>query len=322
MKLNNKGYAITIIVFGMLIVFIIILGSLLVTMNNSIKLNDYIKEDVIEEIENKTTCSRTSNLVCKRATTLHTEECTQTDATNYCSGAGYTSSGSKGTTTITYGNLGARGTLTSGDAFNCDVNCDGVYDEVTERFYYVSNMENNVASLIYYNNISQGIASDLDTYVYDESGDNSKGPVTAKFQLPTNTQWNGVSLSNAKRAVTTEIGTSSTTGGELPINFSYSGYSARLLTAQEVNNACNITVGKYPVGELDNCNYLIENTRFSSPTKGNYGYWLETPCSYLNDNVWFVDGYARIVIIGYSDRIETYAGVRPVIEVPIANIEY
>ncbi len=51
MKLNNKGYAITIIVFGILIVFIIVLSSLLVTMNNSVKLNNVVKEDIIENIQ-------------------------------------------------------------------------------------------------------------------------------------------------------------------------------------------------------------------------------------------------------------------------------
>ena len=51
MKLNNKGYAITIIIFGILIVFIIVLSSLLVTMNNSVKLNKTVKEEVIENIQ-------------------------------------------------------------------------------------------------------------------------------------------------------------------------------------------------------------------------------------------------------------------------------
>lgn len=51
MKLNNKGYAITVIVFGILIVFIIVLSSLLVTMNNSVKLNNVVKEDIIENIQ-------------------------------------------------------------------------------------------------------------------------------------------------------------------------------------------------------------------------------------------------------------------------------
>ena len=73
----------------------------------------------------------TKTAVCKRATTLHTETCSQTSTSLYCIGDGYTASGSMKTTTITYGNLGTKGTLTSGDAFDCDVNGDGVYDSAT-----------------------------------------------------------------------------------------------------------------------------------------------------------------------------------------------
>ena len=40
-----------------------------------------------------------SSIVCKRATTLHTENCTQTDNTYYCSGAGFAGK------TITYGTI-------------------------------------------------------------------------------------------------------------------------------------------------------------------------------------------------------------------------
>ena len=84
-------------------------------------------------------------IICKRATTLHTEKCTQTDGSMFCSGAGYTTSGSKGTNTITYGNLGTTGSLNSGDAFDCDVNGDGEYNSDTERFYYVSDYYNTSA---------------------------------------------------------------------------------------------------------------------------------------------------------------------------------
>ena len=37
---------------------------------------------------------------------------------------------------------------------------------------------------------------------------------------------------------------------KLTQNFSYSGYAARLLTTQEINKACKITVGSEKVGEL------------------------------------------------------------------------
>lgn len=50
-KLDRKGYAITLIVFGILVVFLVILGSLLVTMNNSVGLNKILKQDIIESIE-------------------------------------------------------------------------------------------------------------------------------------------------------------------------------------------------------------------------------------------------------------------------------
>ena len=74
--------------------------------------------------------------ICQRATLLHTEECKG----NYCASAGYKVDGSYGTTTITYGSLGTMGSLASGDAFDCDVNGDGIYDAETERFYYVTDM--------------------------------------------------------------------------------------------------------------------------------------------------------------------------------------
>ena len=60
---------------------------------------------------------------CKRTTVLHTEVCTQTSTSEYFSEAGYTN-GNKGTT-ITYGQIGTKGTLGIGDAFDCDVDGDG-----------------------------------------------------------------------------------------------------------------------------------------------------------------------------------------------------
>ena len=212
-------------------------------------------------------------VICKRATTLHTEECTQTDSNLYCSGAGYTSEGTKGTSTITYGNLGTNGTLSSGDAFDCDVNGDGVYDSNTERFYYVSDyyntstksFESDTAVLIYYNNVSAGNPSNKTTYAYDSSGENWHGPRTAVMQLPTTSQWTNVRLTNDVRSITTNAGGNTTTGGTLPSNFSYVGYAARLLTIQEIRQGTGLTsIPTWKIGELDNFTYLLENTTFSS----------------------------------------------------------
>ena len=269
-------------------------------------------------------------VICKRATTLHTEECTQTDTTSYCSGAGYTSAGSKGTSTITYGNLGTSGTLTSGDAFDCDVNGDGTYDSSIERFYYVSDyyntstkaFESDTAVLIYYNNVSSGNSNNKTTYAYDSSGENWHGPRTAIAQLPTTSQWNNVSLKTTTRTILNEWGGNTTAGGTMPKNFSYTGYSARLLTIQEVRKATgNNSIPTMKVGELDNSIYLLENTKFASNNNAVWVWWLESARSDNSVSARDVYGSDRYVT---SDLVQLadVSGVRPAIEVLKTNIEY
>ena len=269
-------------------------------------------------------------IICKRATTLHTEECTQTDSQYYCSGAGYTTSGTKGTSTITYGNLGNKGVLTSGDAFDCDVNGDGVFDSETERFYYVSDyyntstkaFEDDTAVLIYYNNVSTGSPSNNTTYAYDSSGENFHGPRTAFAQLPTTSQWSNMSLKNTTRAILNENESNTTKGGVLPSNYSYEGYAARLLTLQEIRQATEISnMPTFKVGELDNFTYLMENTKFSSDSNSAWTWWLENARSDNSICAWYLNGYHRLVtndIVSYAGLV----GVRPVIEVSKKNIDY
>mgnify|MGYP005962008969 CR=1 FL=1 len=269
-------------------------------------------------------------IVCKGAKkeTLHTEECKWTDNTYYCSGAGYTSSGKYKTTTITYGTVPDK-ELKSGDAFDCDVNGDGTYDSKIERFYYVSDYyntntkkeENDTAVLIYYNNISSGKPSNSTTYAYDASKENFHGPRKAIEQLPSTSEWRNVSLKNSTRAILNENGGNTTNGGPLPSNFSYAGYSAKLLTTQEINKACNITVGTATLGELDKCNYLMENTKYSNTSIGNYGYWLENARSDYSTIVWLVSGRRRYVGSDTANNDGDF-GVRPAIEVTKSNIEY
>ena len=268
---------------------------------------------------------------CIRATVLHTEECTQTDSTYYCSGAGYTASGSKGTTTITYGNLGTEGTLTRGDAFDCDVNGDGTYDATTERFYYVSDLYNTTnqefdsdyAVLIYYNNTTAGVADNTSSsaIAYESNNENWHGPVKGKTNLPTTTQWSNVSLSNVSRAILTQTGTTSTTGGTLPTAFSYEGYAARLLIYQEVSTACAGENNPRSTGEFDDCNYLFENTQYSNSALGTLGFWLETPLAGHIAHVWYVYGDQRHVSYN-SAHVTGGRAIRPVIEVLKTDIDY
>ena len=268
-------------------------------------------------------------VICKRATTLHTEKCTQTDGSMFCSGAGYTTSGSKGTSTITYGNLGITGSLNSGDAFDCDVNGDEIYDPETERFYYVSDyyntntksFESETAVLLYYSNVSAGVAKDS-SYVYDSSGNNYYGPRTAIAQLPTINQWSNVSLKNTARAIISHNDGNTTLNNiSLPDNFDYSKYSTRLIAFQEIKEGCNNSIATWKAGELDNCNYLFENTRYSG-VNGYWGYWLENPfIGTLDGHAWYAEGDGRYISI-LPVSTTSPVGVRPVIEVLKTNIKY
>ena len=274
--------------------------------------------------------ARKATKLCKRATTLHTETCSQTDSSSYCSADGYASGD-----TITYGSLGTSGTLASGDAFDCDVNGDGTYDATTERFYYVSDMTNgvttdsNTAVLIYYNNVSGGVASNSTAYAYDSSGSNNNGPVTALAQLPTTSQWKNVSLTNTTRAITNESGGTTTLEGNLPTAFSYSGYAARLLTYQEVYNGCYVGASSKPIlssSDIDlspKCKYLMENTKYSSTTStsATIGGWLETPPSLDPVNAYVVNSYDGAVVLHTASGSVEH-GVRPAIEVLKSNISY
>ena len=264
---------------------------------------------------------------CKRATVLHTEVCNQTDTKYYCLGSGY-KTGDK----ITYGNLGTQGTLTSGDAFDCDVNGDGVYDSSTERFYYVSGKDgdnsSDYATLIYYNNVSSGVSNNTKTYAwvsktdyvaaggtesdYGTEGNYNKGPVTAIKQLPTTKQWKNVKLSNTTRNITDEKGTVRVN------NFSYSGYAARLLTVQEVNKGCGAIAGSWKSGELDTCKYLMENTEYSTSSKS---VWLETVSSSSASSAWILQAMYRY-FCNYPVWFDFIGDVRPAIEVLKSKISY
>ena len=266
---------------------------------------------------------------CKRAATLHTEICSRKQY-------GCESSKYKAGDTIAYGNLGTIGTLTSGDAFDCDVNGDGVYDPTAERFYYVSGKDgddtSDYATLVYYNNVSGGVPDNTKTYAWTSKddylaaggteedfppyGNNNKGPITAIKQLPTITQWKNVKLSNTTRNITDEKGTVRVS------DFSYSGYAARLLNAQEINKGCGITVGSRKEGELDTCKYLKENTGYFN-LNGKFGLWLESLDSTSSCNaIWYMDMSGVGFIGSYPPSGDSYLSVRPVIEVLKSKILY
>ena len=260
--------------------------------------------------------------VCKRATTLHQEECTSTTYFS-CKTMGYTADGDRHTTTIIYGGLGTKGTLTNGDAFDCDVNGDGVYNPETERFYYL-NTTGNYANLVYYNNTVNGVPNSTTTVSYYSPGHNWYGPIDGVKHMPTTSQWSNVQLSNVDRNIVNEKKTKTTAGGTLPTTFSYEGYAARMITIHDIIGTCINSYTDDAYFSIDSCNYLLENTDFNKSTNAG-GYWLETPVSSHNRSIYSIRGGSAH--LSGNDGAE-YAnnnisdGVRPVIEIPLSDIDY
>ena len=260
--------------------------------------------------------------LCKRAEKLHSEICNYSIETNFCSSAGH-----KLGENIVYGNCGTSGELKSGDAFDCDVDGDGVYNSATERFYYVSDyydtttntFNDKYATLIYYNNVKAGEPDNKATFAYDASNENWHGPVTGYVELPSTSQWSKVTMLQDTRQLLNEKG-EATNGSNVLGTFIYTDKAARLLTAQEINQACGITVGSYKPGELDSCEYLLENTYYSDSGLAA-GWWTESVRSDYSNGVWYVRGSYRNVNpinVGSSG----YSGYRPAIEVLKTYILY
>ncbi len=269
-------------------------------------------------------------IVCKRAKTLHSEICTSGFYSSgryngYCKAAGYTSNGSKATTTITYGSIGTNGVLNPGDAFDCDVNSDGIYNPETERFYYVSPKDGDNSSdtvvLIYYANVANGIEDNITKYAYGDIF--CDGPNVGYLQLPTTSQWNNKYLkNNFERQIKTISGGTIIDHDSgiynLPI-FVYNNRAARFLTYQEFRSGCNngnITTN----GDLDKCIFFMENTSFANSEKAS-GFWLEN----WSSSVYYVygtNGFVRRVSSIDVPTNSNTVGIRPAIELKKNNLEY
>ena len=288
--------------------------------NTKSKLSSTNIKDAIDEVNEKATtklneakkeCPDNNKCIvpiCKKATTLHTSECTNS-----------TTCGSN--TSITYGKIVEGSNLSVGDAFDCDVNGDGIYNPENERFYYIGNNynlnkeieEDYEAILVYYT--YSGYAK------YDESGVNNNGPVSARTVLPKSSKWKNVSLINEIRPIISDDFTTRTDAGSLPTKFSYEGYSARLLTSNEIRSNCSSCDAKgcsFYYAQYE-CEFLLENTRYESRDKPSW-LWLEEPLS---------DSSTKAMTLMYNgsmseQTVSTLVNtvVKPVIEVPKYKLLY
>jgi len=277
-------------------------------------------------LPNNHTCTQKTNIKCQRATTLHTETCTNSITSSYCQGDGYALND-----TIAYGNsTTTTGVLTTGDAFDCDINGDGTFDSATERFYYVSDyfdtstktFNDKVAVLVYYSNTDDGVASTTNV-AYNSSNQNYNGPTTAIGELPTTTQWSNISLYKNTRQILTYKNTTSTTGGTLPISFDYSGYVARLLTYQELYHGCydyNLSIDSTK-GLSTNCKFLFERTKYTNSSLSTDGSWAETPRDSTSNTAynWYSSNRSTSSYDAYNTDSR---GARPTIEILKSEISY
>ena len=243
-------------------------------------------------------------VVCKKATTLHTKICERTEE-----GCGVKIGNGN---TITYGTI-PNGEIKAGDAFDCDINDDGVYDSETERFYYLRSDQNN-SVLVYYQNTNGNVP-------YDLSGENWHGPRDAYKKLPGRNEWkNPFLIEPGTRQMYAQNNQTYTAGGDLE-QFTYTEKVARLVSIQDINIACGITAGNYNTGELDRCNYFLENTdNYEFETANLSGFWLENPTFISPGSVWHSHGNKRNVASDIAKAKSRY-GVRPVITIKTAYIE-
>lgn len=177
--------------------------------------------------------------------------------------------------------------LMLGDELYCDVNGDGTYNESTEIFYYLKDLDSDSTSaVLIYNNVT---SSD---YVAYSKTNTLNGPTIASKYLPTISEWPNVSLTKAIRDIKSQDSDFIIKG------FNYSGYAARLPSLSEVESCANES----------NC-----------PITGVI--WLETPKTQSNALYLFAPslGYNQI---RYDDVTSLTASVMPVIEVPKSRISY
>ncbi|MBQ2639339.1 MAG: hypothetical protein IJF92_01045 [Bacilli bacterium] len=282
---------------------------------------------------NGTATVSSKEIICKRATSLHTETCTAEDKSMHysCGDDGYTLNSSM----VNFGKLGVQGnSLQAGDAFDCDVNGDGTYNSTNERFYYVTDLDtdNSYAVLIFYSNISSytGAVTENTVFTYSGGYDTlTNGPINLRQLLPETDYWSNVHLASTVRNITDD------TGKVYVQNFEYKAGSnyrtARLLTFKELTKACptaQVTKGKTIKGK---CEYLAERTHYIS-AKYSKGYWLEDvyPATALEgtyNKAWVMDGRGRTTYPvygrGYDDNDSTgQFGLRPAIEVKKGQIDY
>ena len=222
-----------------------------------------------------------AKIVCKKAVdgTLHEETCAHTG--NYgCRLLGHALN-----STITYGTIPGNNSPVAGDAYDCDVNDDGTFDDVNERFYFMrENMDtNDTAALVFHTNFDEnGMCDNSDDRLIYKYTD-------AKDYLPGSSLWTNDSL------------------------VSFDGKVSRFIDEDDLKEACGDPITYSTVNYLSSCQFFLENSRFQSDSLGRSGIWIEEGEDLQRIHTKSV--YVATVAATSSNA------TRPVIEVPMNSLE-
>ena len=220
-------------------------------------------------------------IVCKKAPTgtLHNETCTSTGSCSK-SGGGYNADD-----TIYYGTIPGANSPIVGDAYDCDVNNDGIWNSQTERFYYVRSYgsqnpyENSV--LVHYTSFDEEGQMDSSAsrknYTYEE----------ASNYLPTSSVWSNPALIEMNGNVT------------------------RFISHEDIIASCGSDEGG---NKFETCRFYLENSRYQSKELGRAGIWLLAE----ENTLYRIHTEQLNVSDAETDSKNT---VRPTIEIPSDRIE-
>ncbi len=230
---------------------------------------------------NDTYYAHWEKIVCMKAKsgTLHEETCT--------SGGGCLEHGYSAGATITYGNIPGNGNPVVGDAYDCDVNNDGVYSPTTERFYFVRKTTDK-AILVHYTSFDENgqmdSSSSRGNYSYD----------LGKTYLPSISFPQGAAWSN-------------------PDLTSFEGKTSRYINHDDLISACGGTVVYNDASYLSTCQFFLENSRYQSGMLGRLGIWVDKEDDIL---------YRINTQTGEVENPDNNAStVRPVIEISSSKLE-
>ena len=218
-------------------------------------------------------------IVCKKAAigTLHTETC---DSSGSCINLGYSAND-----TITYGTIPGTNSPIAGDAYDCDVNNDGTWDPLTERFYFIRSFGGDTqkenSALVHYTSFDS--AGQMDSSKTRESKDYA----TASTYLPTSSTWSNSALIENNGNVT------------------------RFINREDLSTAC----GGLTNSDLKNCKFFLETSRFQSDNLGRSGIWIE------KENSSYHRIHTKSLYIYHSVQATSENTARPVIEIPSNTIE-